>query len=116
MKTGDNMERVFIPQIATRLDRDTGRVSPVLDFSAAAMHGQLIEVLESNDNPLFIHGLMPKIRKVLESFTEHDCLLAVGDPSLIAACAAVISRRSPIIHLLKWDRNMRAYIKIRINI
>ena len=110
------MNKVFVPHVVTRYDRETGRITPVMDFSAAALHGELTTVLEESDNPLFLNMLMPKIRRSLESFDEHDLLLCVGDPTLIAACAAVIARRNPKITMLKWDKSMKHYIKVEVRL
>ena len=110
------MNKVFVPHIVTRYDRETGRITPVMDFSAAALHGELTTVLEESDNPLFLNMLMAKIRRALESFDDNDCLLCVGDPTLIAACAAVIARRNPKITMLKWDKSMKHYIKVEVRL
>ena len=110
------MTKVFVPQVVTRYDHETNRVIQVFDLSAAATFGELTPILDSNDNPLFLSHLMPKIRKSLEDFSEHDYLLAIGDPTVIAACAAIISRRCPKINMLKWDKKMQHYIQMEIKL
>lgn len=102
--------RVFIPQVAERYDEALGRRVPAFDFSPAAAFGQLITVLDPEDNPLMLARLTRKIRDALVDFdSERDYFLAVGDPGVIAVCAGLILRRNQSMTLLKWDRRLRLY-------
>ncbi len=109
-----SLQRVFIPQLVTRFDHSKGHAVPMFDFSPAAQYGQLTPILDESDDPLFLARLAPKIRKMLDGFTEHDYLLAVGDPTVIAICAGLILRRHSNIKMLKWDRKMFTYIVLEI--
>jgi hypothetical protein len=108
------MARVFIPQVVTRFNPVSKTKEPVFDFSAAAQHGTLINVLSEEDNPLFLAHLAPKIRKALDDFKEEDRLLAVGDPSVIAICSGIILRRQRVLNMLKWDRKLQVYINVEV--
>jgi hypothetical protein len=110
-----DIARVFLPQVAEKFDPTIGRKVPAFDFSAAAQFGQLTEVLEPGDNPLFIARITPKIRAALEDFGENDYLLAVGDPTVIAICAGLILRRRKTLKMLKWERNSKTYIALEVN-
>lgn len=109
------LARVFLPQATERYDASSGRMVTVFDFSAAAQFGQLTEVLAPEDNPLFIARLTPKIREALADFGEHDFLMAVGDPTVIAVCAGLILRRRQKMTMLKWDKRSRTYISLEVN-
>ena len=107
--------KVFVPHLAERTS-PTGAKVPVHDISSAASFGTLVSVLDSQDRPMFIANHMGKVRDVLSEFKDGDCLLAVGDPTVIAACAAVLGRRHSSIHMLKWDRQMEMYVKVEVRI
>lgn len=108
--------RVFIPQIVMKYSQDLKRLVPVYDFAPASQHGQLTPVLGDDDNPAFLNRIIPKIKLALSDFTHEDYLLAVGDPCVIAACAGVIARRLPRITMLKWQREIRMYVKMEITL
>ncbi len=109
------LQRVFIPQVTERFDLKLGRKVEAFDFSPAAQYGTLIEVLDKSDNPMFLARLTPKIRIALEDFSEHDYLLAVGDPAVIAICAGLILRRRKTLKMLKWDRQLKIYMVMELN-
>lgn len=109
------MQRVFIPQVTERFDHVAKRRVEAFDFTPAAQYGTLTEVLDKTDNPMFLARLTPKIRKALEDFGEHDYLLAVGDPAVIAICAGLILRRRKTLKMLKWDRHTKIYIVMELN-
>jgi hypothetical protein len=108
------MKKVFIPHVAEKFDAGSNRRAPALDFSAAAIFGQLTPVLDPGDDPMFLARITPKIRATLDSFTQNDYLLAAGDPSVIAACAGVIFRRFDKVKMLKWDRKLKTYIPLEV--
>ena len=108
--------RVFIPQVVLRWNNELRRLVPVYDFTPAAQHGQLTPVLDSDDDPNFLSRLAPKVKKTLADFTHEDFLLAVGDPCLIALCSGVILRRSPSLTMLKWQREIKMYVKVEITV
>lgn len=106
--------RVFIPQVVLRFNPQLGKLVPLYDFTPATQHGLLVPVLENDDDTNFLSRFTPKVKQALSDFTHEDFLLAVGDPCLIALCAAVISRRSPIFTMLKWQREIKMYVKMEI--
>ena len=106
--------RVFIPQVVTRYDEAKGGEVPVFDFSAAASFGQLTPILDRDVNVMFLARITKVIGEALESFSDDDYLLAVGDPAVIAVCAGLILRRKSCMKLLKWDRKLRIYLCLEI--
>lgn len=110
------LPRVFIPQLIEKWDDSAERFVPAFDFTSAASYGTLTPILDREDNPLFLARITAKIRTALASFTEHDYFVAVGDPSVIAICAGLILRRSARLNLLKWDKKLRRYIVLDINV
>jgi hypothetical protein len=109
------MSRVFVTQIVEKYSESNNRMAAMYDFSDAERFGPLTAILEPNDNQLFLALITPKIRKALESFTEDDYFVAVGDPSVIAICAGLILRRQKKLKMLKWDRRLKTYISLEVN-
>ena len=53
----------------------------------------------------------------MKEFTENDYIVAVGDPSLIAAASCIAVRKTGgLLRILKWDRQTSAYIHVEVNI
>lgn len=112
------MKRVFVVQQPAVFDRTTRQFVPKYDLSPAARHGQLVFIL--GPGSIFKDRLAQathQIAKVLESFTEHDSILAVGDPVAIAASVLIAGERTGgKIRLLKWDRLSSAYESFNIDV
>jgi hypothetical protein len=109
------MPRVFIPQIVEKYEVRSGRMRPAFDFSTATSFGTLTPILDKDDDPLFLARITPKIREALADFNDEDYFVAVGDPSLIAICAALILRRRKTMKMLKWDKKLVRYLTLEIN-
>ncbi len=108
--------RVFIPQVVLKYSKEFGRLVPVYDFTPASPHGQLTSILSEDDDVNFLNRIGPKVKLALSDFTHEDLLLAVGDPCLIAMCAGVIARRVPRFTMLKWQREIRMYVKMEVSL
>jgi hypothetical protein len=106
--------KVFIPQLVERWDHKTHGFVPVHDFTSAALHGNIVTILDKADEPLFLNTVMPKIREKLEDFGYDDYFVAVGDPSVIAICSGIILRQQDYFKMLKWDKKMALYIPLEI--
>jgi hypothetical protein len=51
----------------------------------------------------------------MSSYGEHDYIVAVGDPSLIAAAACIAARATGgVVRMLKWERMSAQYIPVEI--
>lgn len=110
------MPRVFIPQIVQRVSQATGRLAPVYDFSDALRFGDIEYVLDVNDDPNYVAAMMSKIRRNMDQFSTGDFLLAVGDPTVIAACAGIAFRNTDAVNMLRWDRKLHRYQSLTVTI
>lgn len=91
--------------------------APTFDFSPAAKYGTLKVVIPAGLTMLSPVPLVRAAKSKLEDFTSNDFLLAVGDPSVIAICAAIAARKAEgHFTLLKWDRLAREYLPIEIDL
>jgi hypothetical protein len=111
------MPRVFAPQIPSRYDRASRLWVPTMNLSPAEKHGELVVMLPPEANRLHTAPLVAALRERMKDFGPDDWLVAVGDPSLIAAAACIASRQSGgVLRLLKWDRLASDYIATVMNV
>jgi hypothetical protein len=93
--------RIFIPAIATFLDRKTNTRQPVADWENG---GKLAGILQYG-HPIFMHhasevrpAQLSKTNQMFEKtmldFSERDFILADGDSVLVAAAAIIAARRT----------------------
>jgi hypothetical protein len=111
-----NVNKVYIPHVVKRLDRQTSKLKPALDFSSAARYGQLTEVIDDWDDILLVDKVTANANLALANFTEDDYLLAVGDPTVIAICAGILFKRFSHVKMLKWDRRLGDYLLLKVGV
>ena len=111
------MTRVFAPQLPSRFDTSTRLWIPTMNMQPAAKHGELVVLLPPNANRLHTVPLLEALKTGMADFTKDDWLVAVGDPSLIAAAACIAIRKTGgVLRLLKWDRLTSDYIAAEMTI
>lgn len=109
--------KVFVPQEPTRFDPAFNTRVPVVDLRPAAEFGVVQVMLPANASAMFMNPLVTALREKLSSFvSERDYLLAVGDPTLIAICGAVLARRMDRFKMLKWDKRQKMYHCVEIEL
>lgn len=112
------MSKVFIPQIPSRFDSTGTRLwIPTINIQPAQQFGELVECLPPNANRLHTAPLVAALREKMADITADDYIVAVGDPSLIAAAACIMSRKTGgTVRMLKWDRISSAYIPVELTV
>lgn len=111
------MPRVYAPQLPSRYDAASKLWIPTMNLSPAERYGELVVLLPPNANRLHTAPLVAALRERMAEFGEDDWLVAVGDPSLIAAAACIASKQAGgVLRLLKWDRLASDYIATVMNV
>lgn len=111
------MTKVYVPQVPSRFDRATGLWVPTVNLQSADQYGEVVELLPPEANRMHIAPLVAAMKERLSEITDQDWLVAVGDPSLIAAAAAIASRKcNGMLRVLKWDRISSSYIAVEVQI
>lgn len=109
------MNKVFIPQVPSKYNSDARIWLPIVNIKPAEKYGEIVIMLPPEAKNLATAPMIDVIRERLAMSTADDYLVAAGDPSMIAAAAAIMSRRAGgILRLLKWDRDVRDYIVAEI--
>lgn len=111
------MPKVFVPQVPSRFDRAARIWVPIVDLSSAKQYGELVELLPPEANRLHTGPLVAAMKESMAQITEQDWLVAVGDPSLIAAAAAIAAARCHgALRILKWDRITSTYLAVEMKL
>lgn len=108
---------VYVTQNPMRRDPVTGDLVHLFDLTPARQYGE-IHVLMPSGPPLITTGpAMDALRHKLQTFSDQDSLLCLGDPVLIAAASVVVAEiNDGVVPLLVWDRRVRAYNPVTIDI
>ena len=107
------MPKVYAPQVPSKYDPATKLWVPSINLDPANMYGEVVVMLPPNANRLHINPLMVALREQMKDFTDEDYVIAVGDPSLIAAAACLAVRKTNgLLRILKWDRMSSSYIPV----
>jgi len=74
-------------------------------------------MLPPNANRLHTAPLVSALKDQMEHYGSEDYLVAVGDPSILAAAACIAARKTGgILRVLKWDRLSTSYIPVEMKI
>lgn len=84
---------------------------------AAMDFGSLEPILDADDQ-IVLSGkaAMARIKFALQSFSDDDYLLCIGDPAAIGmACAEAARVNNGRYKLLKWDRQEKRYYVVQVD-
>ena len=79
------------------------------DLTDATRYGSLEVIFEPEDKPQFIPGpSIQKARRKLKEFGKDDYLLwpGGGDPIAAMVVCMIASEYSPVVRVLRWERNI----------
>lgn len=80
----------------------------------ATQYGRVVS-FTGRDMPMFNQDWIPALEGWLANYKPYrDWLLLVGDPVLIGVACAIIGQHWNNINLLKWDRQEKQYIPLRL--
>ena len=91
---------------------------PGVDMTDALRFGDFQELLPRKDQLIIsAKPVLFSLKKKLENFSDDDYILCLGDPSIIAVVASVASKMyRGKYKLLKWDRMVKKYYPVEIDI
>lgn len=112
------MAKVFITQIPHRRDQETKALVPSVNIGPAHEHGDVVIMLPAQTSFYATADLIDNVSNHLQaySFDDGDTLVAMGDPSVIAAACAYLGARFGRFSVLKWDKQLGKYLKVVIDV
>jgi hypothetical protein len=108
------MPKVYAPQQPCKHDRATGLDVPTVNLGISRPFGELVVLLPANANRLHSAPLVDAMHAGMKHFSKEDYLIAVGDPTLIAAAAVLAYQKTGHLRMLRWDRLTSDYIEVLI--
>jgi len=78
---------VYVPQEPTRYVN--GEQEPMFDLTPASEYGDINILLNSGQVMLNTAPMIQKLRTEMREYSDEDYILAIGDPSALAAVVAV---------------------------
>lgn len=112
------MQKVYITQVPHRRDSATGAFVPAFNIAPAAEHGELVVMMPPQASFHATGDLVKQLRKHLMHYDYNagDCIIAMGDPAIIAVACAILGRMFGEFKILKWDRNVGRYIPSHVRV
>lgn len=116
LQKGKPVSTVYITQNPMKRNVNHDMVH-MYDLTPAREYGELEVLLPSGPVLITPHESVSHLRRKLANFTDSDYLLCLGDPVAIAAASAIVSDvNDGVIPLLVWDRHLRKYLSIKVDI
>lgn len=110
------MPKVYVPQVPSRFDASTRLWCPSVNLQPAEKFGEVVVMLPPNANRLHTAPLTQALKEAMKDMTSDDYVVAVGDPSLIAAAAVISWRKTGKLRILKWDRMSATYLPVELEL
>jgi hypothetical protein len=104
--------RNIVPKVFVVSETGSHNITPAMDY------GDIETILPPNAQIAFsVYPTVKRIQRKLESFTDEDYLLFIGDPTAIGIISAIAARKNNgRFKCLKWDKLERRYIPIQVDL
>jgi len=111
------MANVYIPQVPSKYSESMDLRIPTVNLSAAQRYGDIVELLPQDARRVAIGPLVEVLKERLTKYAADDFFVALGDPALIAATAAIIGKKTGgKLRMLKWDKDVKDYFLVEIQV
>jgi hypothetical protein len=108
---------VYVTQNPMRRDQASGELVHSFDLTSARHYGEIHVLLPAGPPMITTAPAVEQLRRRLGAFTDRDHLLCLGDPVIIAMASAMVAELNDgVIPLLVWDRRVKAYNSIVVDI
>jgi len=109
------MPKVFI--IQEPLKRGANGMEPLMDFRKVLEYGEPVICLPPGKVSLSPGPTIDMLREKLRNYGDNDYIVSVGDPSAIFIAAMLVGELNRgCCKLLKWDRESKRYIEVRVDL
>lgn len=109
-------KKVFITQVPSKRDKETGVFSPIINIAPAREHGEIVVMMPSQASFHATSDLIAQLRDKLKDYNYErgDSIIAMGDPAIIAVACSLLAREHGRYLLLKWDKIVHRYLPIHV--
>lgn len=111
-----NGQIVWVTQVPNRKDRLTGALTPAVNISPASEHGEIKILMPPQANFFATSDLVDQVRAGLRNydFERGDSVICLGDPAIIAVVGSILAERNRAYTILRWDKNIGRYVRIKV--
>ena len=112
------MSRVFVTQIPHKRDKETGALVPSVNIGPAQEHGDVVVMMPPQAAFYATNDLVEQLANHLDSYNydDGDMIIALGDPTIMAAAFAYLGAKFGKFKVGKWDRNLSRYLSATVRV
>jgi len=111
------MAVVYVVQKQMKLDQRTGEMIPRFDLTQAEQFGTITYLLSPRAKPYAAGGIITELYKKLDTFSDEDYLLLVGNQCLVGfAMSVAADLNDGRVNILQWSGRDQAYVQIKADI
>jgi hypothetical protein len=105
------MNRVFIPQVPQHFDDALQKmVTRFNTLDQAAEFGELVILLDRNDDVWNPDAVLAKLERAMRSFTDDDYILPMGSyPFMMWTAMIAMSKARNYVQHLQWHQREKNY-------
>lgn len=109
------MSKVYVTQVPHRKDPGTDAFVPSVNISTASEFGEIVVMMPPRASFFATADLVKQLDEQLSEYDceAGDCIVAMGDPVVIAAAFGLLGRKGAFT-VLRWDRNIGRYAPVRV--
>lgn len=108
------MPTVYVIQNHASYDKRTGLMVPRYDLSPAESFGKLVFLLSPVTVPNKPERAIAELRKKLQTFSDDDYLLLIGNPCFIGwSCAIAADINDGKVSMLQYNGSQKKYYVVK---
>ena len=111
------MAVVYVVQKQMKVDPRSGDMVSRFDLTQAEPYGTIEYLLSPKARPYAAGGIIAELYRKLDTFSDEDYLLLVGNQCLVGLAMSVASDvNDGVVNILQWSGRDQAYVEIKANI
>ena len=111
------MAVVYVVQKQLKVDPRSGDLVSRFDLSSAESLGEVRYLLSPSARPYNAGGIITELYKKLDSFSDSDYLLLIGNQCLVGfAMSVAADLNNGRVRILQWSGRDQAYVEIQADI
>jgi len=111
------MAVVYVVQKQMKVDPRTGDMVSRFDLTQAERYGKIEFLLSPRARPYAAGGIITELYEKLDTFSDEDYLLLVGNQCLVGfAMSVAADLNDGRVNILQWSGRDQAYVEIKADI
>jgi len=108
---------VYVVQKQMKVDPRSGDMVPRFDLTQAEQYGRIEYLLSPRAKPFSAGGIITELYEKLDTFSDDDHLLLVGNQCLVGfAMSVAADLNDGRVNILQWSGRDQAYVEIQADI